>query len=67
MGSVKGREWYQEHDIAEAYDDKRFSRGGRYIDRREKAAVVDALSPFGVEHVDMPLTEETVWQSIRDT
>lgn len=30
-------------------------------------AVVDALSPFGVEHVDMPLTEETVWQSIRDT
>jgi ubiquinone/menaquinone biosynthesis C-methylase UbiE len=45
LGSVKGREWYQEHDIAEAYDDKRFSRGGRYIDRREKAAVVDALSP----------------------
>jgi ubiquinone/menaquinone biosynthesis C-methylase UbiE len=44
--SVKGREWYQEHDIAEAYDDKRFSRGGRYIDRREKAAVVDALSPI---------------------
>jgi ubiquinone/menaquinone biosynthesis C-methylase UbiE len=45
VDSVKGREWYQEHDIAEAYDDKRFSRGGRYIDRREKAAVVDALSP----------------------
>jgi ubiquinone/menaquinone biosynthesis C-methylase UbiE len=42
---VKGQEWYQEHDIAEAYDDKRFSRGGRFIDRREKEAVVDALSP----------------------
>ncbi len=43
---MKGREWYQEHDIAEAYDDKRFSRGGRVIDRREKAAVVDALTPL---------------------
>jgi len=42
---VKGQEWYQEHDIAEAYDDKRFSRGGRFIDRREKEAVIDALSP----------------------
>ncbi|MFC5969974.1 xanthine dehydrogenase family protein molybdopterin-binding subunit [Halomarina salina] len=29
-------------------------------------AVVDALSPLGVEHVDMPLTEETVWTAIRD-
>ena len=42
---MKGQEWYQEHDIAEAYDDKRFSRGGRVIDRREKEAVVEALSP----------------------
>ena len=42
---MKGQEWYQERDIAEAYDDKRFSRGGRFIDRREKVAVVDALSP----------------------
>ena len=42
---MKGQEWYQEHDIAEAYDDKRFSRGGRVIDRQEKEAVLDALSP----------------------
>ncbi|MGM0591664.1 MAG: xanthine dehydrogenase family protein molybdopterin-binding subunit [Halobacteriota archaeon] len=27
-------------------------------------AVVDALEPFGVEHVDMPLTPETVWEAV---
>lgn len=29
-------------------------------------AVTDALAPLGVEHLDMPLTDETVWQAIRD-
>jgi len=43
---VKGREWYQADDVAEEYDDKRFSRGGRLIDRREKRAVLDALAPI---------------------
>ena len=43
---MKGQEWYQEDDIAEEYDDKRFSGGGRYIDRREKEAVLDALTPL---------------------
>jgi carbon-monoxide dehydrogenase large subunit len=28
-------------------------------------AVVDALRPFGVEHVDMPCTPERVWQAIQ--
>ncbi|RQG89029.1 xanthine dehydrogenase family protein molybdopterin-binding subunit [Natrarchaeobius halalkaliphilus] len=27
-------------------------------------AVVDALEPFGVDHLDMPLTNETVWAAI---
>ena len=27
-------------------------------------AVVDALSPLGVEHIDMPLTPERLWQAI---
>jgi ubiquinone/menaquinone biosynthesis C-methylase UbiE len=40
---VKGQEWYQAEDVAEAYDDKRFSRGGRLIDDREKKAVLDAI------------------------
>jgi aerobic carbon-monoxide dehydrogenase large subunit len=29
-------------------------------------AVVDALSVFGVRHLDMPLTAERVWRAIRD-
>ena len=28
-------------------------------------AVVDALSDFGVTHIDMPATPERVWQAIR--
>ena len=28
-------------------------------------AVVDALSPLGVRHVDLPLTPETVWKAIQ--
>jgi ubiquinone/menaquinone biosynthesis C-methylase UbiE len=42
---VKGKEWYQADDVAEEYDAKRFSRGGRLIDRREKQAVLDAMAP----------------------
>ncbi len=42
---MKGEEWYQADDVAEAYEDKRFSRGGRLIDRREKRAVFEALGP----------------------
>jgi carbon-monoxide dehydrogenase large subunit len=26
-------------------------------------AVVDALEPFDVEHIEMPLTNERVWQA----
>lgn len=42
---MKGQEWYQAKDIAEEYDTKRFSRGGRLIDEREKQAVLEAVSP----------------------
>lgn len=45
MRSVKGKEWYQAADVAQEYETKRFSRGGRAIDRREKQAVIDAISP----------------------
>jgi carbon-monoxide dehydrogenase large subunit len=27
-------------------------------------AVLDALAPFGVRHLDMPLTAEKVWQAL---
>jgi carbon-monoxide dehydrogenase large subunit len=29
-------------------------------------AVVDALSPLGITHLDMPATPEKVWRAIRD-
>lgn len=29
-------------------------------------AVVDALSPLGIKHLDLPLTPEKVWKAIRD-
>ncbi|WP_436342997.1 class I SAM-dependent methyltransferase [Natronorubrum sp. FCH18a] len=42
---MKGQEWYQADDVAEEYDDKRFSQGGQLIDRREKEAVLKAIMP----------------------
>jgi SAM-dependent methyltransferase len=48
---VKGKEWYQADDVAQEYDSKRFSRGGRLIDSREKRAVVDAIGPVEGEDV----------------
>jgi carbon-monoxide dehydrogenase large subunit len=29
------------------------------------SAVVDALSPLGITHLDMPLTPARIWQAIR--
>ena len=29
-------------------------------------AVVDALTPLGIEHIDMPATPERIWRAIRD-
>jgi carbon-monoxide dehydrogenase large subunit len=28
-------------------------------------ALVDALSEFGIRHIDMPATPERVWQALR--
>ena len=32
-----------------------------------QSAVLDALSAFGVEHLDMPYTPERVWRAINET
>jgi len=29
-------------------------------------AVIDALSPLGVRHIEMPLTRDKIWRAIRD-
>ncbi len=31
-----------------------------------QSAVVDALAPFGVRHIDMPANGERVWRALRD-
>ena len=28
-------------------------------------SVVDALAPFGIKHIDMPLTPEKVWRAMQ--
>jgi carbon-monoxide dehydrogenase large subunit len=28
-------------------------------------AVMDALAPFGIRHLDMPLTPERVWRAVQ--
>ncbi|SEO42402.1 Methyltransferase domain-containing protein [Halogranum amylolyticum] len=48
---MKGKEWYQADDVAQEYDAKRFSDGGRLIDRREKEAVLEALGPVEGKNV----------------
>ncbi|WP_049998403.1 class I SAM-dependent methyltransferase [Halococcus sediminicola] len=48
---MKGQEWYQTAEVAEDYDSKRFSDGGRLIDDREKEAVLSAVGPVEGKHV----------------
>ncbi len=47
---MKGQDWYQADEVAEEYDDLRFSGGGALIDRREKEAVLSALGPIDDGH-----------------
>jgi len=30
-------------------------------------AILDALAPLGIDHIDMPATPERVWRAIRDS
>jgi len=48
---VKGQQWYQKDDVAQEYEEKRFSQGGRLIDQREKEAVLDAVGPVEDEEI----------------
>ncbi|WP_121742475.1 class I SAM-dependent methyltransferase [Natronorubrum halophilum] len=48
---MKGQEWYQADDVAEEYDNKRFSKGGQLIDRREKEAVLEAIMPVEDQNI----------------
>jgi carbon-monoxide dehydrogenase large subunit len=30
-------------------------------------AILDALAPLGIDHIDMPATPECIWRAIRDS
>jgi len=48
---VKGREWYQEDETAEEYDEWRFSKGGELVDSGEKEALFELVDT--VEGLDV--------------
>jgi len=48
---VKGREWYQQDDTAEEYDEWRFSRGGELVDEGEKEALFDLVDDIEGDRV----------------
>ena len=48
---MKGREWYQEDETAEEYDDWRFSRGGELVDEGEKEALFELVGKIESERV----------------
>jgi len=31
-----------------------------------QSAVIDALSPYGVRHIDMPVNGENVWRALQE-
>lgn len=41
---MKGREWYQQDETAEEYDEWRFSKGGELVDSGEKEALFELVS-----------------------
>ena len=47
--TYRAKEHYRDAEVAETYDDQRFtSRKGRFVDRRERSLIADALHRSGV-------------------
>ncbi len=58
--TYRAKEHYRDAAVAEAYDDERFaSRKGRFVDRRERSLIADAIRRSGVsrgaEILDVPI------------
>lgn len=49
----KGSRWYKNEAVAEEYDDRRFTRGGQILDRREKETLLSLLEPEGKKILDI--------------
>ncbi len=49
----KGQEWYEEEEVAEEYDETRFTGGGRLLDKREKQKLLSMIEPEGKTILDI--------------
>lgn len=41
----RGKEWYQKEEVAQEYDQRRFERGGKVLDKREKEMILELVEP----------------------
>jgi len=49
----KGQKWYREEEIAESYDESRFTGGGKVLDFREKSMLLSLVDPDDKEILDI--------------
>ncbi len=49
----KGQKWYREEEIAERYDDSRFTGGGKVLDLREKEMLFSLVDPKDKKILDI--------------
>ncbi len=49
----KGQKWYREEEIADNYDDSRFSGGGKVLDFREKEMLLSLVDPMDKKILDI--------------
>ncbi|MFP3871643.1 MAG: methyltransferase domain-containing protein [Candidatus Aenigmatarchaeota archaeon] len=49
----KGQKWYRIEDVAEEYEDSRFSKGGKVLDKKEREYLLSLLEPDGKDILDI--------------
>ncbi len=49
----KGQKWYREEDVADSYDEHRFTGGGEVLDAKEKNTLLSLIDPEGKKVLDI--------------
>ncbi len=49
----KGQKWYRIENVAERYDDKRFTEGGRILNMKEQETLLSLVDPKGKKILDI--------------
>ncbi len=49
----KGQKWYREDEVAQKYDDERFTEGGKVLDREEKDNLLSLVDPEDKDILDI--------------